>query len=99
MAQVSSSPFTSSGEWDGCNYLSLKIIRVCLLEPERRSGAHGTAEEWIKKKERKKKGSIGEKKYGMMGEGRMNRGLEPRVSSLVLPSESLNSTKGNKLSF
>lgn len=44
--------FTSSGEWDDCNYLSLKIIRVCFLGPERRSislGAHGSAEEWKKK--------------------------------------------------
>lgn len=77
MTQVCSSPFTSSGGWDGCNYVSLKIVRVCLLEPERRSialGAHGSAVEWLPEKNT---GSIGEKKYGMMGEGRMNMGLEP----------------------
>lgn len=71
MLQVCSSSVTASEEWDGFNYLSLEITRGSLLEPERKPiylGVHRFAKEWIS--ERKKNiGSIGEKKYGIIGKG------------------------------
>lgn len=93
MAQVSSSPFTSSGEWDGCNYLSLKIIRVCLLEPERRSGAHGTAEEWIKKKKEKKKDLLERRNMAWWGKGEWTGGWSPVSPHLCYPVKALTPQK------
>lgn len=72
----------SSGEWDDCNYLSLKISG-CVYWSQR--GAHGCAEKYIPKK--KNTDSIGEKKYGIMGEERVNTGLEPRKCFLTCTNQ------------
>jgi hypothetical protein len=50
-------------------------------------------------KERKKCiGSIGGKKYVIMGEGRTNMGLEPSVFSLTIFNQNPDSGEGSKLS-